>query len=305
MARVKAGRWELESAGSAPSNTRTSPAAPTSSSFDASGVFANDQAGPTSTSPMRMSCPSVHLRYDASEGVCDPGLGHTCASFRGRIFSDLLPTPAIRLRQPPHAGGQSRAAPLRRDELRSLGGYFSRKNSACFSTAVFAKEISRTIVELQTTTTIGDLGEFPRAQAHQRRQRPPSPDSKWAGRAFAPRIARKSGQSHPELVPTRCSAARAHSARTGPAKTVPLPGQADHQGSASVQLERGAFFRSNSSVAIAPTHSKASSRPVTTCTGAGGFSISRSTSRRNSARRRALPTLREQSHRSANPGLHG
>ena len=178
--------------------------------------------------------PGLHVRLDAAPGLIVRA--SVTRSLARPAYSEVLPTQQFNFVDRRVQSGNPTLRPyesinydLSADRYHELLGLFSA--------AVFAKDISRFIVESQRAINLFPFGAYlERRRINGGRARVAGLETSWKGNAFA--LAQDFAKVTPALAYTLLRSGADLPDRPG--ESVPLPSHANHQISASVQFERGA-----------------------------------------------------------------
>ena len=201
--------------------------------FNAAGTLQGFAPAAASASYLHV-LPGLHVRLDAGPGLI------LRSSFTRSLsrpsYTDVLPTQQFNFVDRRVQSGNPSLRPYESINYDLSADRYS-ESLGLFSAAVFAKDISRFIVESQQAVNLFPFGAYlERRRINGGRAHVAGLETSWKGNAFA--RAHDSVKFTPALSYTLLRSGADLPDRPG--ESVPLPSQANHQVSASAQFERGA-----------------------------------------------------------------
>ena len=231
MAQWKSGRWtvlggvRLEATDVSGDTNRLA--------FSATGALQGVSPISASSSYVHV-LPGLHVRLDAAPGLIFRS--SITRSLSRPSYTDLLPTQQFNFVDRRVQVGNPGLRPYESINYDLSADRYS-ESLGLFSAAIFAKDISRFIVESQRAVNLFPFGAYlERRRINGGRAHVAGLETSWRGNAF--NLAHESVKVTPALSYTLLRSGADLPDRPG--ESVPLPSQANHQVSASAQFERGA-----------------------------------------------------------------
>ncbi len=201
--------------------------------FDSTGALQSVVPADAGSSYLQV-LPGLHLRYDAQPGLVLRS--SITRSLARPSYTDVLPTQQfnfvdhrVQLGNPALRPYESINYDLSADRYSEAVGLFS--------VAVFAKDISRFIVESQRTVNLFPFGDYlERQRINGGRAQVAGLETSWKGNAFP--LAHDFATITPAIAYTLIQSSAALPDRPG--ESLPLPSQAKHQASLGALFEHGA-----------------------------------------------------------------
>ena len=178
--------------------------------------------------------PGLHVRFDAAPGLIVRS--SVTRSLSRPSYTDVLPTQQFNFVDRRVQVGNPSLRPYESINYDLSADRYS-ESLGLFSAAIFAKDISRFIVESQRAVNLFPFGAYlERRRINGGRAHVGGLEASWKGNPFG--LAHETVKVTPALSYTLLRSGANLPDRPG--ESVPLPSQANHQVSASAQIERGA-----------------------------------------------------------------